>query len=269
MQESNNIVILITTVSSAILMLLLIITLILLNFQKKRMVNDKLIEFYKTNFQKNLLRSRIEIQEDTLNKISQEVHDNIGLTLTLAKLKMSTLNKMKNPEVLDTTIQTVELISRALDDLRSLSHNMNPEVVKSVGLLTAIKEELYRINKTKLVNIKLEASGNPFYLESKTELLIFRIIQELLSNIIKHSFAKNTWISILYKEDNWIYLTVKDNGVGMDTESQHYNIIKSSSSGLINLQSRCSLLNGTLEIISNPSGTTISLAIPPQQQSNE
>lgn len=260
MQESNDIILIVSSASASILLLLLIIIVILFRLHKKRMINEKMVEFYKTSFQKNLLRSQIEIQEAAFKSISQDIHDNVGLTLTLAKLKIGTLKKFPDPEIIEASIQSDELITNAIEDLRSISRNMNPEVVKSVGLLTALNEEAKRINKTKLVKIHIEASGDSFFLNSEKDLLIFRICQEMFNNSLKHSFATIITLTLHYKED-WVYLTFRDNGIGFQNQKDKRN----TGLGLLNLESRTKLIKGTLQINTNSSGTIITLTIPPEK----
>ena len=231
--------------------------LILYLYQKKRILEFKKKLLSKSDLEHNLLFSQIRIQEDLMRKISEDIHDNIGLTLTLAKLKLSTINWINPSEYLESASKSTELISFAMNDLRALCRNMNPDVIKKMGLYTAIQEEITRVNHAKLTDFQLDSTGDPSFLYPEKELIIYRIIQESITNILKHAQASKAWITLKY-DCGWVYLTIQDNGIGFDEEIISRNI----SSGLMNIESRCKLLKGTLYRRSDSSGTLITISIP-------
>ena len=265
MFDSKNSINLILVITSAVILVNIILMMFVLYlYQKKKIINFKNKFFHKSSYQNNLFESHIKLQEETFKKISEEIHDNIGLTLTLVKLNLNTLDKSNFLNVIEVTEQSDELLTHAINDLRLISRTMNPEAVKNVGLYNAIEEEVEKVNKVKTTKVILKSTGTPFFLEPKKELLIFRIIQESLNNILKHAQASKAWIILNYKE-NWIYLVIKDNGIGYDKNKKIFN----NSLGTINIKARCQLLNGTLETKSNSRGTTLTISIPYQISSNE
>lgn len=231
--------------------------LILYMYQKKRIIDFKNKLLSKSSLEQNVLFSQIKVQEDLMKKISEDIHDNIGLTLTLAKLKLSMINWIEPSEYLESAEKCTELISFAMDDLRALSRNMNPDIIKKMGLSTAIQEEIKRVNHAKLTDFQLDTTGDPLFLDPEKELLMYRIVQESITNILKHAKATKAWITLKYV-DGWVYLTIQDNGIGIDENK----ISRTISSGLLNIESRCKILKGTLNKQSNSNGTLITISIP-------
>ena len=147
---------------------------------------------YKTNmktielqFQQTLLQTQLEIQEQTFKNISQEIHDNIGQVLSLAKLNINTMSEA-TPEILQEKINdSKDLISKAIQDLRDLSKSLNTDYITELGLIRAVEYELEMIKKTGNYKMQFDIEGKAIRLEKQQELIFFRIVQEALHNIIK------------------------------------------------------------------------------------
>src|SRR5690349_4385008 len=172
-----------------ILGLVAFISAIIYRYQKKQNAYFKDIEALKVSHQNSLLQSQLEIQEQTFQNISREIHDNIGQKLTLAKLHLNTLGY---DDIEKTTIQvndSVTMISEAINDLSDLSRSMNSEIILNNGLIKALEFEAVQITKSGKYKISFSATGNPVFLDANTELVLFRIVQEALTNIIKHACA--------------------------------------------------------------------------------
>jgi len=166
------------------------------------------------NYTQELLRSQLEIQEQTLKNISQEIHDNIGQALSLAKLTLSTV--ITNDEIiLDKIKNSKQLVSKAISDLRSLSHSLDTDYVKDMGLQRAIEYELEMIRKSGEMETNLKIEGSPVRLDKQKELILFRIIQESLNNIIKHANASKINVELEYGSSE-VRLQMTDNGGGVD-----------------------------------------------------
>ena len=256
--HSNEITAFLLTITLLILLLAGFILTILFLYRKKQMNYFENLETIKAEFQNNLLNTQLEIQEQTFENISKEIHDNINLSLTLAKLNLIAMTEKKGSEYTNYGENTISLISKAIIDLNDISKRMNSDMLENVGLIGAIEMEVERIKKSSLFDISLSVVGNPQYFESKTELLLYRIIQESLNNVIKHSKATAVQIELDY-EPNHISITVNDNGCGFSIEK----VGNSVGSGLKNMRSRAKVLNGHLSIITETNnGTTINVKIP-------
>jgi hypothetical protein len=221
------------------------------------MRNERLIQNLKNEFEKDILQAQIEIQEQTFEEISREVHDNINLTLTLAKLKLNTIEK-KLPDLND----PIFLISKAINDLSDLSRSMNSDIIKDCGLLSALSIEVNRIKKLETLNVILEIQGTPVFLESQRELYIFRIIQEALHNTLKHAKAKSVLIQMNFSP-TLLKIEIKDDGQGIPLSSNNTKIGSYPTSGFRNMQKRMALLKGNFSVSSEQGkGTKLLLTLP-------
>lgn len=212
------------------------------------------------SFQKTLLQSQLEIQEQTLKNISQEIHDNIGQVLSLAKLNLFTMNP-DQPDLLNQKIQdSRELVSKAIVDLRDLSHSMNTDFIEEMGLLRSIEYELDMIMKTGELNTYLAVTGTVTRFDKQKELITFRIVQEVINNIIKHAKAGRIDITADFTEQH-LRLEIRDDGQGMNL--QESNNGNGSGLGLKSMHNRAALIGASFNLESTPGkGTSITIILP-------
>lgn len=252
---------LVVTTLLVLLMAGFVLTILFL-YRKKQAVYQREMELIKADFEKNLLNTRLEIQEQTLQSIAREIHDNINLSLTLAKLNLNTLDILNPQSVQEKIASTIEFVSKAISDLSDISRSMNSEVITEQGLISALELETEKLRKLDWFIVQFEITGDPVYMEAQKELFIFRIVQEAYNNILKHAYAGHVMLSIHY-EKNRVEITVTDDGRGFDKNSRQENIPKNPSAGLLNMQKRADLLNGKCFIDSSPGkGTRIYVTIP-------
>ena len=133
-----------------------------------------------------LLQTQLEIQEQTLKTISQEIHDNIGQVLSLAKLNLSRMDINKQDQLKEKIADSKNLVSKAIQDLRDLARSMNTDNITAMGLAKALEYEVEMLRKTGFV-VSFDVNGNVVRQEPQKELILFRIIQEIFNNIIKHA----------------------------------------------------------------------------------
>ncbi|WP_310993799.1 sensor histidine kinase [Aequorivita marina] len=190
----------------------------------------------KKAYDRELAQSQIEIREQTLRNISWELHDNIGQLMTLAKMQAQM--SIEKPDMIPEVSETIGL---GLKELRALSKLINPEALKSHGLVGAVKMEIERFNRLKFIAAHLEIIGNIKPIDDNTETILFRILQEFFSNTIKHSKALSLNVAIDYQED-YLLITAEDDGIGFDRSSEFLGI------GLSNMKSRAALINAALEL---------------------
>lgn len=222
---------------------------------KKRQARYKL---EKTNmqyeFHEQLLRTQLEIQEQTLKNISQEIHDNIGQTLSLVKLNLNTIvmDVINPPFKLS---YTIDLLSNAIQGLRDLSKALHKDAVLSNGLIAAVEFEILNIERSGVFKTHMNVPNDVLVIDSNKELILFRIIQESLNNIIKHSSAKLISIDIKVHAYKVIVL-IEDDGTGFNSNNQHEGL------GLRNMKSRAILIGGKLDLHTNAHGTKVLIEIP-------
>ncbi len=208
------------------------------------------------------LRSKaiIEAEEKERMRIALELHDGVGQQLSAVKLNMSSLqsNLKLEDEHQKTMMQNaLDLIDDSVKEVRSVSHSMMPNALLKSGLALAVREFLNRISHTDNLKIELDINGLNERLESTMETVLFRVLQELVNNIIKHSQATVVNIQIIRHNDE-LTLMIEDNGIGFDL-----NKVMEKGIGLKNIQSRIEYLNGNVNFDSRPEkGTTVSIEVP-------
>jgi two-component system, NarL family, sensor kinase len=251
-------------IASVFLMLLLVIFIVgvVYRYKQKQNIYYKDIETLKAAHKNTLLQAQLEMQEQTIQNISREIHDNIGQKLSLAKLQLNTIGyaHSEKPEV--QVQDAVNMISEAINDLSDISKSMSSENILNNGFIKALEFEVIQLKKSRVYLVNLCTIGNPIFLNANTELVLFRIVQEAINNIIKHAFASKINIQLQYTNDH-LTIDITDNGKGFIAEN------KSSGTGLLNMRKRAVMLNGTLTILSIPNNKTqITIKIPTNESSS-
>lgn len=227
-------------------------------YRKRQNSFKQHLEQVKLDNERIVLSTQLEIQEQTFQNISREIHDNISLSLTLAKLHLHTLNWNDKEQAGEKVHTSIELLTKSIAELSDISKGLNADVIIQHGLLHAVEEELLRIREAGLFRLDFELTGTPVYLDNQQELVIFRIIQESFNNIIKHAAAANARLAIHYNTEK-LTITISDDGRGFDTELSGSN----RAAGLKNMETRISLLKGTMNISSQiGKGTALLFTIP-------
>lgn len=247
--------------ASTVLMLCLagFIISVLHLYQQKQIVFQKNIADIKRSHEKHLLETKLEIQEQTLQDICREIHDNIFATLTLSKLHLHMLTGPQAPADPQQNIAlSMDLITRAIRDLRNLSRSFDMEMITREGLLHAIENRLRSLRNTGYFHVEYRVEGKVRFLSADMALVCFRIIQESLNNIIKHSSAHNILLALLF-HDSSLELRIEDDGIGLPEGKLQ------TGSGLRNIHQRASLLGGRCEITGTAGkGTSVRINIPLQ-----
>lgn len=238
------------------------IIMLVLVYQKKQLQYLREKEQLKVSFDKEILESKLEIQEQTVKNISQEIHDNIGQILSLAKLTLNTINPTE-PGVFQEKIEdSKQLVGKAIQDLRDLSKTLDTDYVTEMGLIKSIEHELNLMKKTGSIETILITEGAFYRLPNHHELILFRIFQEVINNIIRHSKASSIAVNINYFPDSFVF-QITDNGDGFDLSSLNKTEIKKSGLGIRNMQNRAKLIGADFRLISEPGiGTTVKITLP-------
>ena len=260
MNSFNQYDIIISIIAASSLFLLLVSFLIafILIYKKKKTqyLQDKII--LNQQFQQALLQTQIEIQEQTLKNISQEIHDNVGQVLSLAKLNLNTFEDTESVYNQTKINDTKQLVSKAINDLRDLSRSLYGDKITELGITVAIDNELRILKNIGQYQTELKITGDSYKLEQKDEIVLFRIVQESLNNIVKHSKAKTIRVQTIYQHDLFT-LTIADDGIGFDPAT-----LSSSQTGigLKSIQNRTTLIGGIFSLHSIPNeGTTVTIEL--------
>jgi len=218
-------------------------------------------------FQHAIFSSKLEIQEQTFQEISQEIHDNIGQILSLAKLHIATMEAGNNPVLAGKIREAKTLVTKAISDLRSLSHRLNTGYINEVGFDTAVKRELDTIRRSGAYDAHFEIDGRPIRFDPQKELILFRIVQELLNNILKHAGARTIAVTLTYDAEI-LQVAIRDDGRGFDFASlgaapANGNGIEPGGLGLKSMHHRASLIGAEFHLTSHiGSGTAATVRLP-------
>ncbi len=255
--STESVVVFIILCSLLIIILVSFITFIVYRYQQKQNKYNKEMEEMKIVHENEMLLSQVEIQEQTFENISREIHDNIGQKLTLAKLQLNTVNLNDGNNISEHLQDAVSMISEAIADLSDISRSMSSEIILNNGLIKALEFEVMQLNKSSVYRIDLVVNGNPVFFDSQKELVLFRIVQEALNNIMKHAAAREIRLSLDYR-DNFVEMQICDDGKGFVNGA---GTLKGT--GISNMKRRAEMLNGNCTVYSMPGeGTKIKIEIP-------
>ncbi len=231
---------------------LLLLVFVFLRRQRK---NKEEKEEMKNRFEQTLLKTQLEIQEQAFAYMSQEIHDNIGQVLSLARLNLNTFGAIVTEEKIN---QTDDLLGKAIKDLRDLSHNLQNNRIHNIGIIESIRQLLASLEKTGQFETSFHTSDNFHILDANTDIILYWMTQEIINNIIKHASANTIDVEINSESDK-SSIRISDNGIGFDTillQEERPGI------GFQNIINRAKMINATVDVKSAPgSGTTITLHI--------
>lgn len=234
---------------------LLISLLLILYFQRRKTFQQSLITLKKEQ-EISLLKALMTGEEKERNRLARELHDGLGGILAAAQMLISNVDTNGQQEDLMKKQKASELVSQAASESRRIAHNLLPETLLRYGLDEALKEYSQSITESKLIQLDYESVGMHLTLDQSAGLSIYRIIQELVNNIVKHSGATEALVQ-LHQEEGKLSVTVEDNGKGFAPQQNGQTGI-----GLSNIRSRVSYLNGSLDIRSEEQkGTSVYIEI--------
>jgi signal transduction histidine kinase len=247
-------------------MFVMAITLIsLLVFHQRRVIRfNKQIQKMEEERQQMLLRASIQFQEEERQRIAADLHDDAGPLLATARLYLNENLIHQEPAVqLQSIFSAKQIIDDTIQLIRNISHSLMPPTLKNFGLEAAVKDLFEKINGSGVINASVRFHDNRQRLNDEQELLIFRILQELVTNIIKHSSAG--FIHLTQNvQGNLVYFRIHHDGKGIlqkDFDKLEHN---SHGLGLKNIQSRMRVLKGKIffEIDSTQTYYKVTIEIP-------
>lgn len=198
--------------------------------------------------------SMLKGQEEERSRLAKDLHDGLGGLLSGVKFSLTNMkdNLFITPENMTVFERSLDMIDTSIKELRRVAHNMMPEMLTKFGLDEALREYCNTINATKLLSVKYQSHGMEERLEKSTEIIVYRIIQELLNNSMKHAAATDAFVQLI-REANRFNIVVEDNGKGFDATLSENN----KGSGFANIRSRVEYLKGRVEIHSEPGKGTL------------
>lgn len=207
-----------------------------------------------------MLQTRVEVQDQTMQSIATELHDNVGQLLSLTTLTLNSVNLNDGEKARKKIDNSLALVNKSIKELRELAKLLHGEQLVENGIGHAIDQEINWLNKAGSYELKINNQLIDLQITSPNkDLILLRLLQEIINNIIKH--AQATYIQIdSYLTGNVLHLRVEENGIGFNPEE-----IKSKKSGmgLNSIYKRIEMINGKLILNSTPGeGTSISIEVP-------
>jgi signal transduction histidine kinase len=232
-------------------------------FYQKRMIKEQMkrqaLEF---EYQQKMLQAELQSQESERRRLAGDLHDSIGGMLSTIRVGLSTMARLlPDPQSID---QTKQMLDDTITSVRRISRDLMPSTLEKFGLAHALTELCERFEATSKIAIHFIQEGELKPLDKTRELMIFRVVQELLNNAIKHSQASE--ISVHVRTENRISVMVEDNGVGFDPEAFKKDTQSGKGLGLFNIENRARLLGAKLEYGNKKPGSQTILTLPNDQK---
>lgn len=233
----------------------------LLFYRKKRVEQQARLDAEMAAQKELRTRAILEAEEKERRRIAQDLHDGVGQLLSAAKLNLSHLDAklpQKNTEQETAMHNALSLLDDSAKEVRAVSHNMMPNTLIKFGLASAIREFITKLGNAPSLRVDLEIVGLDERLENQLETVLYRVIQEVVNNIVKHAQASKISMQLVRHEQE-VNVMIEDNGVGFDTTS----IDDLDGLGLKGIKTRIELLGGTVFFDSAIGrGTTVIIDVP-------
>lgn len=229
-------------------------------WRKKNISKQKLQEERISNLQQKInierLKASINAEERERTRIGRELHDGIGGLLSVARMNFELAKKANQNQTNKDFADGLQMLEEATVELRKAAYNLMPEVLLTQGLASAVQAFCEKMASKSNTNITFQAIGQRKEVSTTFDLSIYRIIQELLHNVIKHAHASHALVQINFHEEGSTNITIEDDGIGLPADA----FINSKGMGLKNMKERVNDLGGKLDIQSTPeTGTSIYL----------
>jgi len=228
-------------------------------YQQKKLLQQQHIEALENEKQLMATQAMLKGQEAERSRVAKDLHDGIGGMLSGIKL---TLGAMKGNMILSENnarlfAGALHKLDDTIAEMRRVAHSMMPEALLRLGLGAAVADYCAGVDASGPLKLSYQQYGLEQRLPAETEIVVYRMVQELITNVLKHANASQVLVQLI-RQDGLLMLTVEDDGVGMPSE-----MAQNKGAGLRNLQARADYLKATLDVKSSPGkGTSVHLEIP-------
>ena len=246
--------------ASGLFLLALIIALLYFIYRNKQKLQEQKITKLETQQQLTATEAVLKGEEQERTRLARDLHDGLGGMLSGIKFSFNTMkgNLVMTPDNTQSFERSMDMLDSSIKEMRRVAHNMMPEALVKFGLDTALKDFCNEIQQSGALYISYQSIGlENMVIKQTAEITIYRIVQELVNNIMKHAAAKNAIVQVT-KTSGQLAVTVEDDGRGFDT-----NILnKVKGIGWSSIQNRVEFLKGTLDVISEKEkGTSVHIEI--------
>jgi signal transduction histidine kinase len=241
----------------ALITVLLIGFLLYKNYRQKQILQQKKISELEKDKQLMAVDAMLKGQEEERSRLAKDLHDGLGGMLSGIKYSLNNMkdNLIVTPDNMAVFERSLDMIDASIKELRRVAHNMMPEMLIKFGLDEALKEYGNSVTATGRLTVKYQSFGMKERIDSSVEIITYRIVQELLNNVLKHAVATEVLVQLI-KEENRLNILVEDNGKGFEAST----LENSKGAGWTNIRSRVDYLKGRLDINSEINkGTSISI----------
>lgn len=230
-----------------------------LSYNRRKKKHQEETVLMQKNYETELLKTQMEVQEQTLKTVAYDLHDNIGQLLSLTTITLSSINLDDSENTAGKIALIEDLTLRSIKEVKALSRLLHGEEIVSRGLKSAIEFELEWLKRSDKFQINFENIIAAYNIDSAKETILFRLFQEIINNIIQHAKATDININLETTTES-LRLTISDNGIGFNVDEI---LNRKAGMGLHNIMKRSAMINGTASIISVPlEGTTITINVP-------
>ena len=227
-------------------------------YRNRQFINKQEQEKLQAAFRFEILKTQLEVQEYTLAYISRELHDNVNQVLSFVKLNLGLITT-DNESISQKVTESRDLIGETINDLRNLSQSLSFERINRLGLRQAIITESEKINKSSILTAVVITNGQEYTLGGQRELVLFRIFQESVNNVLKHAAATKLTINFEYGAEVFL-LVIEDNGKGFSKPQTG----PQQGAGLDNIVSRAAMIGAAASIKSSPGeGCRVGISLNP------
>ena len=256
-QSENKIIIAICVITLVMLFAIALFVFLVIHSRKKYNQYNYDKQVLQQKLAHTLLQTQLEIKEQTMEYISRELHDNISQVASLIKINLNTLKLTPDSPIAEKLEDSKELLRRLITDIKLLSRSLSSDTFASIGLFKSIENDIQRIDRTDNFTAIFISYGNIPDPPADKAIILYRMAQEILNNIVKHSNASHIECAVNYLQNNLI-LAFRDDGDGFKPETMKHG----GGAGLRNLEQRAKLIGAQLTIDSKPGvGTTTSILL--------
>jgi signal transduction histidine kinase len=222
----------------------------------------KTVEAEKRDIEKNMLNAIIQTEETERKRFAKDLHDGLGPILSTVKMSVSSLSRSEKDETTRKILRNTDMvIDEAIKSIREISNNLSPHILNNFGLNKAMRNFINKINLSGTIKITFVSNIEEERFESNLEVVLYRVICELINNTLKHAGATSIRIT-LEKQGEMIFCHYRDNGVGFDMKNFSF-ANPSSGMGYSNMVSRINSLKGTFDLFAeNGKGTIAVIHVP-------
>ena len=228
------------------LLLALAIIVFFVVYQRRLFRQQEEMNRREAEYQKELLHASIQSQEEERKRIASDLHDSVGALLSATKMYLKQIGVGSKDHMPDIKTESLNLVDETIQNVRQISHNLLPPTLERFGFVAALEDMAEKINKAGSVTYFIDCpEANRF--ELNKEVGLYRIVQELTNNTIKHAQAKNIKVELNFAENN-LQLIYQDDGIGFEMENKYDTGSRKKGLGLRSLESRANFLNATFKM---------------------